>query len=153
MEIGKIIKIQPHHWACIEGFKGISYNAEHAKHFAEKANFLKDNPVANVLVTLGEDDLCLTCPHSLKEHKTCDKHFIREINNVWLAFLSLNENMVYKFSEVRERLIYTMNPKIHESICGRCGNWNLCKDTFMRSEIASSIPRGIQTEELLIAPV
>lgn len=132
MDVGKIITLQPHHIPCIECNKGVSYNAEHAQKFAELSGYLKTHLNDLVRITMKEDDLCPVCPHSANNKKTCDKFFINQVNKAWASFLGIQEGMVSRFGEFRDRLLFTVTPEVHEEICGRCGYWNFCKDVFKR---------------------
>ena len=54
--------------------------------------------------------------------------------------LNLEENILYRYDELNDKLRAIMDPKKHEHLCGAC-QWRaigLCKDTF--DKVAEKTP-------------
>lgn len=128
-------RVRPHHFLCLEGFKGFGYNPEHAKSWNSFSQIVKANPDIPVQIVSGEDSLCLSCPNSKKLGGSCDEKVVSLIDRRVKEFLSLEYGKTYIFREIICKAKCIFDPELHEKICGHCG-WRaihgFCKDTFKK---------------------
>lgn len=131
------ILMRPHHFLCLPGYKGHSYNKEHATSWDTLSKLIASNPNIKVRIVEGEDTLCLKCPNSKKIGGTCDEKTVKEIDEKVKYFLNLENNTLYIFKEIVEKARKLLDPQKHEQLCGDCEwrtKFGLCKDTFKKSE-------------------
>jgi hypothetical protein len=57
------IRLRPHHFLCIIGFRNKGYSPEFVDHFAELVKTLKSDPSTLLEVTRKSDFICEPCPH------------------------------------------------------------------------------------------
>lgn len=127
-----MLEIRPHHLLCTAGYRGINYNPESADNWAKIINNLKTNPNVNFRMVMGEDSLCLSCKHSQKNGGSCDKNFVKQLDDKVKNLLGIEEGLSYSFKNIQEKLLKIINFQKHETICKDCGWWKkgLCHDTF-----------------------
>lgn len=133
----RAIAMRPHHFLCLPGYKGVSYNKTHANSWDILSRTFLRNPDTIIKITMTEDTLCKKCPHGTENSGVCDKNFVEQIDNKIKSLLNLEEGKTYKYSEIAVKLFELLNPVLHAKICSGCG-WRkqgLCQDTFKKIEV------------------
>lgn len=126
--------IRPHHFLCIAGHRGAGYTPKHAKVW-DKATALMDSmPDIKVKVVEGRDALCFSCPGN-KGPAKCKDIIVAELDRRVSELANLKNGEFYRYHDVLAQLRRVLNPSKHEELCGECHWWELCKDTFQKSEI------------------
>ena len=59
------MNLRPHHLLCIQKFTGHGYDEAFTKHMTDLVSKLKNNPMTEITVTKGCDDLCKVCPNNM----------------------------------------------------------------------------------------
>lgn len=128
------IEIRPHHFLCLPGYKGFSYNKEHVNNWDKISKLVKEYPNLKVKIVSGHDALCFKCPNNKNNEKTCNERELSILDEKVKQLLSLEENILYGYKDLNDKLRNLLNPKKHEHLCGSC-QWRsvgLCKDTFAK---------------------
>ncbi len=132
-----LIKLRPHHFLCLQGYKGYNYNSSQVGVWDRVASVLKDKPSTVILVKKGKDSLCLTCPMSNKSQNglfSCIEKNISELDKKVKSILGLKFGDKKRYSTVVKIMHEKINPKTHEELCSRCYWWQkgLCQDSFTK---------------------
>lgn len=129
------IEWRPHHWMCMKGYIGISYNKKHANTWDRVYKLLKQYPDTKVKLTMAEDTLCKNCPNNATASGNCNSNFVQKLDKKVRSLLNLKEGGIYHYNKISEKLSEILTPQKHEAICGDC-SWRevgLCKDTFKKN--------------------
>jgi len=131
-----IIKIRCHHWLCLPGYKGYSYNKEHANNWDRLSKLFIQHPNTKVKIVEGKDTLCLKCPNNGEKGKQCDDAFLSQLDEKVKNILGVEADKIYNYSQVLNRLKELLDPEKHKQLCGSCEwrHFGLCKDTFKKVE-------------------
>lgn len=132
----KITTIRCHHWLCLPGYKGYSYNAEHANNWDKLSQLFIQNPNTKVKIVEGKDTLCLKCPNNGESGNKCDEDFLKKLDEKVKNLIGLETGKIYNYNQVLTRLKELLNPEKHKELCGECEwrHFGLCQDTFKKSD-------------------
>ncbi|HBH17695.1 MAG TPA: hypothetical protein DDX14_01890 [Cyanobacteria bacterium UBA9579] len=122
------INLRPHHFLCIQGYKGYGYSKEFEVNMEKVINSLKQG--ASVKITLGSDDICEHCLNP--NNNMCSQAYAEKLDSTVMNIIGLQEGEVVDFQEKTNLLKKIMNPQAHQRICEKCV-WmkkGLCTDTF-----------------------
>lgn len=132
--MNNFITMRPHHFLCLPGYKGISYNSEHATSWDKISKSLAQYPNMRVKITLKQDTLCKKCPNNAENKASCAEHWVKALDKKVNNLLNLEENKIYRYNEILQRVQKILNPHKHKNLCGDCEwrTYGLCKDTFKK---------------------
>lgn len=123
--------IRPHHFLCLSGHKSAGYTPKHAKVWDAASKLMTSMPDIKVKVVEGRDALCFSCPGNKGKSK-CNEHFVTRLDKIVMGLAGLENNQLYLYHDVVAKLRGALDTKKHESLCGKCHWWELCKDTFQK---------------------
>ena len=126
------IFLRPHHFLCLQGYKGLNYSKNQAQLWENISKILKDNPDIDIFILNGKDDLCENCPTKfLKNKARCLENTVNGLDEKVVDFLKISKGEHYKYSEILNKL-QIMTEKKHEEFCSMCSWWlkGLCRDSF-----------------------
>lgn len=127
------ISLRPHHFLCLQGFKGQSYNNVQVGYWGIISKLLKDNPQADVFIKKGKDELCANCSSEIFRNKfKCIEKNVSILDEKIINILGLKSGATYKFGEIEDLLHKKMTPEKHKKLCSLCTWWQkgLCHDSF-----------------------
>ena len=64
------ISLRPHHFLCLQGYKGLNYSKSQANSWSKISKQLEKHPDVDILIIDGSDDLCKKCPAILQSKKS-----------------------------------------------------------------------------------
>lgn len=134
------ITLRPHHFLCLPGYKGLAYNKAHASSWDALSKALKEYPNMKVKIVEGKDTLCKKCPNNGENGVSCNENFLKLLDIKVKTLAKLENNFIYKYDEVLDKIKKILNPKKHLELCGDCHwrDYGLCKDTFKK--LSNTIP-------------
>ena len=127
------ISLRPHHFLCLQGYKGLNYSSKNALSWSKISATLNQQPDMDVLIVKGNDDLCSNCPANLsKEKARCISQSVNKLDDAIKKILNIEEGKTYRYSILIKTLKNVMTPEKHKSLCSECAWWKkgLCKDSF-----------------------
>lgn len=126
------LKLRPHHFLCLLGYKGNNYNKTQVNNWDKVSNYLKQNPDTDIVIISGRDNLCSNCPTKSGNKERCKEDNVSKIDEKVKNLLGLEEGKTYKYSEILKLLNEKMTIEKHEEFCKTCMWWlkGLCKNTF-----------------------
>ncbi len=127
------ILLRPHHLLCLKGYKGLNYSKSSIKNWNSISNYLEKYPETDILIVNAKDDLCKKCPAAKFNLKSrCISYSVNNIDNKVKDLLQISENCMYKFSEIKTKLIKVITAQKQEELCHDCAWWKkgLCRDSF-----------------------
>ena len=123
------MKLRPHHLLCIQKYTGNGYDDSFTANMNELTHRLTADPLEEVQLTQGPDDVCAACPHLVNDRCTSQEKVTRMDRGVlaacgfvygqrdsWSAFARLARNKILQTKEF-------------ERICGDCQWIDLCRNT------------------------
>lgn len=134
--VNEPMPFRPHHWLCLPGYKGYSYDKTHKTNWDYLSQMLLLNPYTKVKIVTEEDNLCIGCPNSKIEKGKCMEVYVKALDKTVINILELIEGGIYIYGEQLGKLRKILTPEKHAQICGDC-EWRqlgLCKDTFERHD-------------------
>lgn len=131
------ITLRPHHFLCLQGYRGYNYSTTQVGVWDKVANVLKENPDTIISIGKGKDSLCKTCPASKNFNRSffiCIEQNIQELDNKVKSILGLRTNQRMKYSTVVKKLKEKFTKEKHEELCSKCFWWQkgLCHDSFKK---------------------
>lgn len=130
------ISFRPHHWLCLPGYKGYSYDKTHKTNWDYLSQLFLSKPETKVKIVTAEDTLCTGCPNSKEQNGKCLEAYIKTLDKAVMNILGIVESGIYLYGEQLGKLRKILTPEKHAQICGDC-EWRqigLCKDTFERHD-------------------
>ncbi len=127
------IPIRPHHFLCLQGYRGQNYSRQQSVFWIAMSAHLKQNPEADMLIVTGKDELCKLCPAALlNKNSYCKEKEVNILDKKIQEILGIVSGHVYKYSEIIDNLNKKMTPEIHKNLCEMCAWWKkgLCRTTF-----------------------
>lgn len=127
------ISLRPHHFLCIQGYKGLNYSNAQTVNWSSISYLLKNNPQTDIVILNGKDDLCKQCPSELIKHRAyCKENVVNGLDNKVSELLGIVVGHIYKYSEIQDKLNKFMTHQKHKELCSECAWWKkgLCKDSF-----------------------
>lgn len=149
------INLRAHHLLCLPGYKGNAYSKTHSNSWDEVSVALKTNPDMQVKIIEGKDTLCKKCPNDGSNGSKCNEKTLNIVDEKVKQILDLKDNVIYKFSELTDKLKAVMTPEKHKEFCGSC-QWRakgFCNDTFEKKEPIPKPPDEDADDEFACAPV
>lgn len=132
----KPIEIRPHHFLCLPGYEGISYDLSHKNHWDKFSEIFNQRPNTPVKIVEGKDDLCLNCPNNGKnKYVKCNEKALEILDKRLQNILNLKINKIYSYKQILNKLKEILDPQKHKELCGDCYSrtLGLCKDTFKKN--------------------
>lgn len=126
------ISLRPHHFLCLQGYKGRNYSRSQINSWNYISQILKANPQTDILVVDGADDLCAKCPALVGKKSRCIEKNVKNLDEQIKNLLGLTIGKIYKYDEVVKNLYKKMTEEMHTKLCSGCMWWKmgLCRDTF-----------------------
>ena len=129
------IKLRPHHFLCLQGYKGYNYSSGQVGVWDKVAGILREKPGTVIRITSGKDSLCQTCPaaKNMSSHFfTCIEKNIKELDNKIKKILGLKTGENVRYSTIVKTMKERISSQKHEELCSRCFWWQkgLCRDSF-----------------------
>lgn len=130
-----VVSLRPHHFLCLQGYKGFNYSAHQVNSWNRITKLLKDNPDTDVLTVSGSDDLCAKCPALMGTKSRCIEKNVKSLDDKVKDLLGLVIGKIYKYSDVVKDLNAKMTKEIHSQLCSGCMWWKrgLCRDSFKQT--------------------
>ena len=127
-----IIKLRPHHFLCLKGYKGYNYNKTQIGVWDRIAKILKDKPDTDIFIGKGKDSLCSSCPANNGTFLTCIEKNILELDKKVRQLLGLSVGEKRKYSDVVDIMNKKVTKEKHKELCSKCFWWQkgLCHDSF-----------------------
>ncbi len=123
------MNLRPHHLLCIQKFTGHGYNESFTAHMTSIVSELTDEPMTQIALTRGCDDLCKMCPNNI--NNVCTS--LEKVASMDSAVLSIcglaygeKNSWAYLSDKARERIFETDE---FNKICTCCQWFELCKNT------------------------
>lgn len=129
------ITLRPHHFLCLQGYKGLNYSKTQANSWSKISQKLEQNPDTDILISGGSDDLCKKCPAILKKEKSrCIEQSVNKLDFKVAKILNIKKGEVYKYSKILNKLKNNFTKDMHEQLCSDCAWWikGLCRDSFKK---------------------
>ena len=129
------ITLRPHHFLCLQGYKGQNYSKTQANSWSKISQKLEQNPDADILIAGSSDDLCKKCPALLKNEKSrCIEQSVNQLDSKVAEILDITKGEIYKYSEILEKIKKVFTKEKHEQLCSDCAWWikGLCRDSFKK---------------------
>lgn len=126
---GVEMNLRPHHLLCIQKFTGHGYNIPFTVHMTSIVSELADEPMTQITVTRGCDDLCKMCPNNMSDVCTSlEKVALMDSAVLNICNLAYGENIPWTYiaSKARERIFETDE---FNKICTCCQWFELCRNT------------------------
>lgn len=131
------IALRPHHFLCLQGYKGYNYNQTQISSWDAISKQLNENPDTDILILESKDDLCKKCPNDGVQSKTtCLEKNVSALDKKVQDLLGLVTGQIYKYSDILKKLHEIMTPEKHAELCSECAWWKkgLCHDSFAQSK-------------------
>ncbi|MBP3820237.1 DUF1284 domain-containing protein [bacterium] len=128
------ISLRPHHFLCLQGYKGLNYSNNQVHIWNDVVNKLKTNPDTDILIINKNDYLCSYCPAKFKNSDSnCSEKSVQNLDRKVSEILNITEGKKYKYSEILEKL-KSITIQKHEQLCSTCYWWikGLCRDSFAK---------------------
>lgn len=123
------MNLRPHHALCIQKFTGHGYDENFTAHMTAVVSELAKNPLTQITVTKGCDELCGMCPNNVSGVCTS----LDKVNSMDSAVLEIcgidyGENIQWTdlAGSARERIFKTDE---FNRVCSSCQWLGLCKNT------------------------
>ena len=132
------IRIRAHHLLCIQGFQGYGYTKDFALHMLQVVDHIMDNPLCELDIITGCDEICMHCPHRVG--KICYKRphadeNIKKMDLTVLEKLGRLEGSKVKAGKIFEEVNQSFKTrKDARKVCGDCLWLDKCL-WFMRKPI------------------
>lgn len=127
------ISLRPHHFLCLQGYKGLNYSKSQANSWSKISKQLGKHPDTDILIIDGSDDLCKECPAILQEKKSrCINETVKKLDKNVADILGLVKGQIYKYSDILDKIKMNFTKEKHEQLCSDCAWWRkgLCRDSF-----------------------
>lgn len=129
------IELRPHHFLCLQGYKGQNYNKEQVKSWNNISDLLKSDPNIDVFIKSGKDDLCQNCAITAKStDSNCFENSVKALDKKVEKLLNIESGKTYKYWDVVQKANEKITPKKHEELCEKCFWWlkGLCRTSFKK---------------------
>ena len=126
------ISLSPHHFICLQGYRGLNYSGLHANSWHKISEKLADNLDADIFIISGSDDLCKKCPAISSNKARCIEQSVNSLDNKVAEIIGIKQGQTYKYSDILTKIKQNFTAKKHEQLCSSCAWWKkgLCRDSF-----------------------
>ncbi len=126
------ISLRPHHFICLQGYKGLNYSKPQANSWRKISKELTGNPDADIFIISGSDVLCRKCPAISSNNARCNEYSVNALDNKIAEILGIKQGQTYKYSDILAKIKQNFTSKMHEQLCSDCAWWKkgLCRDSF-----------------------
>lgn len=123
------MNLRPHHLLCIQKFTGHGYDAAFTARMSAVVSLLTEDPMTEVTVTQGCDDLCKACPYN-RQGACTSLEKVDFMDGAVLDTCGLSYGEKAPFAalaeKARERIL---EGERFREICGACEWFELCRNT------------------------
>ena len=128
------ISLRPHHFICLQGYRGLNYSKLQANSWHKISEKLMDNPDVDIFVMSGSDDLCRKCPAVSSNKARCIEQSVNSLDNKIAEILGIKQGQTYKYSDILAKIKQNFTSEKHEQLCSDCAWWKkgLCRDSFLK---------------------
>ena len=124
-----LIRLRPHHFICMRGFKSEGYSQEFVCRMGETISRLHDDPDQIIEVVTGNDDICRYCPR-LGEDGLCDcDQKVSVYDDQVQKCFNIHEGRT-PFREIQKSVDEHLTEEMLEKICADCQWLDLCLKPF-----------------------
>ena len=113
------MRLRAHHIMCLQLFRGKGYSPDFVRNMTLVKQLLDERGDSRLHLVFSADDLCGHCPHlgtsGLCDHEQKTAGIDRRVSEK----LCIKEG-IYRYDELRTKLIPFMTPDHLRSICGDC---------------------------------
>jgi len=136
-----VIGLRPHHFLCLQGYRGYNYNQTQKTSWDNISSYLKQYPDADIVILSGKDDLCQKCPNDGKGQTSCREDNVSNLDEKVKNLIGIETGKTYKYSDILNRVKQTITSDIHENLCKTCAWWQkgMCQDTFKQDDKSSEV--------------
>ncbi len=127
------ISLRPHHFLCLQGYKGLNYSKTQANSWTKVYDLLENNPDCDILIVKGKDSLCEKCPAILSKNKSrCLDSAVEVLDKKVGQLLDITVGEKYKYQNITDKMNKIITKDIHEKLCSTCAWWKkgLCRNSF-----------------------
>ncbi len=130
------IGLRPHHFLCLQGYKGYNYNQTQKTSWDRISTYLQNNPDTDIVILSGKDDLCQKCPNDGSKSAICKDDNVNKLDEKVKNLIGIETGKTYKYKDILNKLKTTITEDIHKNLCQTCAWWQkgLCKDTFKENK-------------------
>ena len=110
--------LRAHHLLCIQGYKGNGYSLSFTDNMDKVVNELKEDTCVRVITKM--DDICVACPHNLKNGFCESQEKVISFDYKVLAQLKLIEGKTYLYKDILNNIKENLTFEMVLKICGSC---------------------------------
>ncbi|WPC43490.1 DUF1284 domain-containing protein [Clostridium sp. JS66] len=123
-----MLVLRAHHLLCIQGYEGNGYSFEFTKNMDRVVNNLSDNMYVKIVMMV--DDICVKCPHKLKDDTCKSQEKVFELDFKVLNELNLIVNRTYLYKDILNSIRENLSYEKFQEICGSCQwfSYGYCKN-------------------------
>lgn len=113
-----MLVLRVHHLLCIQGYEGKGYSLNFTKNMDKVVNKLKDDVYIKVITRT--DDICVACPHDLKNGFCESQEKVFSFASKVLNELNLIEGGTYLYKDVLNNIKENLTYGKFVRICENC---------------------------------
>lgn len=118
-----MLRIRPHHFFCLLGFKGYGYNMTFVDNMDRISKTANKNPDTEVILVTGPDEICEACPHLC--NSKCKKEPYSEIKlmgkeKMIISNLNVSTKKVLSFRQIYRSIRDNFTLDMFDRLCNEC---------------------------------
>lgn len=127
-----VIGLRPHHFLCLQGYKGYNYNQTQKTSWDKISTYLNEHPDTDIVILKGKDDLCQKCPNDGTGTSSCKEENVNTLDEAVKNLIGIETGKTYKYSDILNKVKQVITEDIHKNLCQTCAWWQkgMCRDTF-----------------------
>lgn len=135
-----MIQLRGHHLLCLLGYRGMGYSPEYAENMTKLHQTLRTNPETEVLLVVGEDDLCAKFPTDQPYH--CDNRTVHDRDAAVFQQLGVEVGQIWTWRELEQRLGGNVIPEDIPRLCFNCVwlSYGVCEEGVKRINNGEGLP-------------
>ncbi|MGZ4135214.1 MAG: DUF1284 domain-containing protein [Tumebacillaceae bacterium] len=133
-------RLRGHHLLCLLGYRGMGYSPEYAENMTRLHQTLRENPETEVLLVVGEDDLCAKFPTDHPYH--CDNQSVHVRDAAVFQQLGVEVGQIWTWRDLQTRLAGHMSPTDIPRLCSNCEwlSYGVCEEGVKRINAGENLP-------------
>ena len=114
-----MLVLRAHHLLCIQGYEGKGYSLHFTENMDKVVNKLKHDMYIKVIARI--DDICVACPHNLKNGFCKNEKKVFMFDSKVLNELNLIEGRTYLYKDILKNIKENLTYEKFVLICKSCG--------------------------------
>ncbi|WP_124223785.1 DUF1284 domain-containing protein [Aquisalibacillus elongatus] len=121
-------KLRGHHLFCLLGYRGMGYSEDYVKNMTKIHQSLKHNPMTQIKIVKGPDQLCEKFPETGNYH--CQDVDIFQRDEAILAKLGLEIEQVIRWEDVVKQIQRNVKSSDIQTVCQTCSwrSYGVCEE-------------------------